>query len=396
MRSQQKSEIRIPRVGILMQANRSYERGLLRGIAQYARLHGPWQFYRQLPQLSGGMKPLQSELKHWKPDGIIIREGSGVSSVMLKRTPCIYAPATEMAEALPNIVVNDFAVGQMAATHLLECGFKHFAYCGMDSRYFWSRHRREGFVSALAKAGFTPSTHRRKGKGPIHWDHDLKALSNWIKDLPTPLGMMVCNDDFTLLATEACKTAKREVPEDIALLGVGNDEAICDLATVSLSSIKLGTEQAGYRAAELLDNLMHNRKQKTDNIIVEPLNVVSRHSTDVLDLSDSYVATAIRFIRNHASRPISVDDVIKIVPLSRRTLYDRFKKATGTSIYEYIKRTRLEAFTRLLLETNLTISEISNSMHFPDEKNVSRYFRKIKGATPIAYRRKHSTISPQL
>lgn len=396
MTSQPKAQIRIPKVGILMQANRSYERGLLRGIAQYARLHGPWQFYRQLPQISGGMNPLFSEIKKWNPDGIIIREGNKYDSIILKKTPCIYAPATEVSENLPNIIVNDFAVGQMAATHLLECGFKHFAYCGMDNRYFWSRNRRRGFIHTLAEHGYTASVHKRRSKSPIHWDHDLAALSNWIKELPAPLGMMVCNDDFTLLATEACKKAQRRIPEDIALLGVGNDEVICDLAAVSLSSIKLGSEQAGYRAAELLDNLMHNKKQAKHNVIVEPLNVIRRHSTDVLDLSDSHVASAIRFIRNHASRPISVDDVITIVPLSRRALYNRFKNSTGTSIYEYIKRTRLEAFSRLLLETNLTISEISNSMHFPDEKNVSRYFRKIKGTTPIAYRRKHSTISPQL
>ncbi len=385
-------ETHIPRAGILMQASRSYERGLLRGIASYARLHGPWQFYRQLPEISGGTQNLSAELEIWKPDGLIIREGDYTETALQAKVPCLYAPATKPLDKLSNIITNDFAVGQMAAAHLIECGFKHFAYCGMDARYFWSRNRRDGFISTLSEYGFKADIYQRKKRGAIHWSHDISALSDWISSLPSPLGMMVCNDDFTLLASEACKIAKRQIPEDIAIIGVGNDEAICDLATVSLSSIKLATEQAGYRAAELLHNLMHKIETTNRDIIVEPISVIKRHSTDILALDDRHIADALRFIRNHTSRPIHVDDVIKAIPLSRRALYNRFKRATGSSIYEYITRSRLDAFTKLLLETNLSISEISNSMQFPDEKNVARYFRKIKGITPNAYRQKYATI----
>lgn len=375
-----------------MQASRSYERGLLRGIASYARLHGPWQFYRQLPEISGGTHNLPTELKTWNPDGLIIREGYYTETALQTKVPCLYAPATKPLNKLSNIIVNDFAVGQMAAIHLIECGFKHFAYCGMNKRYFWSRNRRDGFISALSEHGFNADIYQRKNKGPIHWSHDISAISSWINSLPSPLGMMVCNDDFTLLTSEACKIAKRQIPEDIAIIGVGNDEAICDLATVSLSSIKLATEQAGYRAAELLHNLMLKKENSNRDIIVEPTSIVKRHSTDILALDDRHIADALRFIRNHTSRPINVDDVIKAIPLSRRALYNRFKRATGSSIYEYIKRSRLDAFTKLLLETNLTISEISNSMQFPDEKNVARYFRKTKGITPNTYRQKYAII----
>jgi LacI family transcriptional regulator len=380
-----------------MQAVRSYERGLLRGIARYARLHGPWQFYRQLPQISGGTTISPAEIRQWQPDGIIIREEYWHKMRLPDGIPCIYAPATKILPGHPNIITNDLKVGTMAATHLTERGFKHLAYCGMDRRYFWSRLRRDGFVSELAKTNITPHIYQRASTGSIHWNRDLTAISLWLKTLPTPLGLFVCNDDFTLLAAEACKTANLQVPEDVAILGVGNDEDICELAPVSISSIRIGTEQAGYRAAEILDQAMRSNPPPDNlpaTIVAEPIDIVTRRSTDIFALDDRHIASALRYIRDHAARPIQVSDVLHNLPLSRRTLYSRFKSATGTSLYEYIRRTRLEYFTSLLLETNLSISEIASSMQFSSEKNISRYFRSEKGITPLAYRRQHTTVTP--
>lgn len=383
------------RIALLMQSARHYERGLLRGIARYSQLHGPWQFLRSIPYVSGGDIPSIDHLLNWRPDGLIVRESEVVEALLKLELPTVFSPYTDVLEGQCNIVVDDMSVGLMGAHYFLDRGFHHLAFCGMDELFFWSRGRRDGFVRAGRKAVhevhvYQPPVPREH----INWSRDLKALSEWLRALPSPLGLMVCNDDFSLFVAEACKLAGRSIPEDVALLGVGNDEAVCELTATPLSSVRLNTEHAGYECGVRLAELMRGRRGGNRPVIVHPTGIVERRSTDVLAMEDRHVAMAIRFIRDHATEPIHVEEVVAAVPLSRRALYNRFRDVTGHALYEYIRHARLDAFTRLLMETNLSIAHIAESMGFPDEKNVARYFRKVRGLTPLAYRRRYGTVAP--
>jgi len=381
----------VRRVALLMEASRSYERGILRGIASYAQLHGNWQFHRRIPYVSGGGAATLEQVRAWKPDGLIIREGPELATWLGLGLPAVVAPFSEPIAGVCNVRVDDAAVGRMAAEHFLASGFRHLAFCGLDHLFFFSRDRRDSFVSSAAAAGVTAFIYRPNMNGEhLDWSRDLPAMANWLAELPKPLALLACNDDFGLVVLEACKHAGLRVPEDVALMGVGNDEAVCDLTDVPISSIRLNTERAGHDCAERLDRMMGiGYNDDAGPVSAQPVEVVQRLSSDLLAVGDRAVATAIRYIREHASQPLHVNDVVQAAPMSRRTLYDRFRQATGYSVYDYIRRVRLEAFTRMLLDTNLGIAEISYRLGFPDEKNVARYFSKSKGMTPLAYRRQH-------
>lgn len=385
----------IPSVALFLQGVRHYERELLRGISDYANLHGPWRFFRNLSYLTGEEKDAVELVRLWRPDAIIARESSPhrFDGILDGALPTIYSPTTERREGMPNIVVHDTAVGALAADHLHEAGFRHFGYCGVDA-FFWSRLRGEGFAARLDGHGHGVRVFASGGGREFFgWDASHRRLLEWLRDLPKPVGIFCCTDDFTLLVQEACIGAGLRIPDDVALIGVGNDESICELARVAQSSVRINIRRGGYDAARHLAGLLHDRRARragVEDIVIEPLGVVARPSTDAAETHDPEVARAISFIRDQVNSPIEVDDVVRVVNLSRRRLYDRFREATGKSVFAYIRDRRLEHFARQLLETRLTVSEIAYAMGYESDTNVARLFKKHFGVTPVAYRRKHA------
>jgi LacI family transcriptional regulator len=374
---------------------RHYERELLRGISDYANLHGPWHFYRNVSYLADEEADPAELIRRWRPDALILRESRPhrYDALLRSRLPTLYSPTTERGEGVANIVVNDREAGRMAADHLHEAGLRHFAYCGVRS-FFWSRRRGEGFAARLAEAGHPVRVFDSESGGEFFsWDPRCAQLHEWLRRLPTPVGILCCTDDFTLLVQEACLAAGLRIPDDVALIGVGNDESICELARVSLSSVRLNIRRGGHDAAGYLGGLLDSpaaRRRRPRDIVIEPLGVAARPSTDAAETGDREVAKAISFIRERVNRPLEVEDVVRGVSLSRRRLYDRFRAATGKSLFAYIRDRRLEKFARLLLETSLTVSEIAYAMGYGSDTNVARLFKKHFGITPVAYRRKHA------
>jgi LacI family transcriptional regulator len=385
MRSSKKS---VPGVALFLHGVRHYERELLRGISDFANLHGPWRFFRNVPYLSGEEMDPAELVKLWRPDAIIARESSPhrFDEILDGRLPTIYSPTTERRAGMPNIVVDDEGAGRMAADHLREAGFRHFAYCGVDA-FFWSRLRGEGFAARLD--GHAPQVFTSgDGREFFGWDPEHRRFIDWLRALPKPVGIFCCTDDFTLLVQEACLRAELRVPDDVGLIGVGNDESICELARVPLSSVRLNIRRGGYDAAHHLATMLDGKRVASD-IVIEPLGVAARPSTDAVGTGDREVAKAIAFIREQVNAPIGVDEVVRCVSMSRRRLYDRFREATGKSIFAFIRDVRLQHFSRQLLETNQTVSEIAYKMGYESDTNVARLFKKHFGTTPVAWRRKH-------
>lgn len=175
------------------------------------------------------------------------------------------------------------------------------------------------------------------------------------------------------------------IPNDIAILGVDNDETICKLSAPNLSSLSQGVEQGGYDVARLIDRLIRNPEAEWEDVMVMPLNIITRQSTDIYANNDPHIAEVLRYIHENISQKITVDDLVKLVPLSRRLLETRFKKSMGTSIYDYIIQVRIEKMMQLLCEGQ-SVSEAAAELGFSDIKNVSRTFRQLKGITPSEYR----------
>ena len=175
------------------------------------------------------------------------------------------------------------------------------------------------------------------------------------------------------------------IPNDIAILGVDNDETICKLSTPNLSSLNQGVEQGGYDVARLIDRLIRNPEAEWEDVMVMPTHIVTRQSTDIYANNDPHIAEVLRYIHENISQKITVNELVKLVPLSRRLLETRFKKSMGTSIYDYIIQVRIEKMMQLLCEGQ-SVSEAAAELGFSDIKNVSRTFRQLKGITPSEYR----------
>ena len=304
---------KIPKVILLIESSRRCGRQLLRGVARYSRSHGPWMFYRRPPSYmdASTSRIAFSRLKEWGANGIITRDSEKIDEIIAMGLPTIVARATkEPIPGLSNIVSDSATTAKMAAEHLLERGFKHFAYCGFDDMP-WSRERGKSFGKRIAEAGF--ETHYYKcprSRAKRSWENEQIVMADWLGSLPKPVGLMACADDRSEYVVEACKIAGLRVPDEVSIIGVDNDDIACDLAYLPLSSVSLNFERAGYEAAELLDKLMSGETTTNQTIIVRPTHIVTRQSTDIMAVEDSEVAEAVRFIREHASRGVTVQDVV--------------------------------------------------------------------------------------
>ncbi|MCJ7693747.1 MAG: DNA-binding transcriptional regulator, partial [Sedimentisphaerales bacterium] len=291
--------------------------------------------------------------------------------------------------SLPNIISDNVAIGKMAAEHLLYCGFQRFAFCGF-AHIDWSLERKESFSKTIKEAGFkTYFYDRPRAKFRLSWENEYVLMANWLKSLTKPVGLMACNDDHNRHVLEACKIAGLQVPEQVAIVGVDNDDLVCELSAPPLSSIALNTERAGYEAAELLDKLMTGIKMDDQNIIARPTHVVVRQSSNIFVMEDREIVEALRFIRRHSKKSLQVGDVAEAVLMSRRSLEKRFRKVLKSSILEEIRRVRVEQVCQLLVSTNLPVSQIASTLRYSSTGNLIRYFRKEKRMTPLAYRKQY-------
>lgn len=378
---------RIPRVILLIETSRAYGRGLLYGIAKYSRLHGPWAFYRE-PR---GLETQIPHLRNWGADGIIMRNSVIGKQLLGMNLPTITVihDSSRLPHNIPAVVTDSRNISRLAVEHLLDRGFRSFAFCGFNG-YYWSDERAKYFKQFVADANYRTFIYDQpRSKKSESWQNEQRRMAEWLRSLPKPLGVMACNDDRGQHVLEACKVARLQVPGEVAVLGVDNDALICDLCDPPLTSVVLDTEQAGFAAAELLDKLMSGETMRGQEIMVEPSHVCKRHSTDIMAIDDTEVVKAIHFILKNAKDKINVVDVVNATSLSRRGLETRFKRILSRSIQQEIRRTRVEMIEQMLIETSMTVSEIIADFDFSDVEHIARYFRKEKGMGLRDFRKMH-------
>ncbi len=380
---------------VLLDKSRAAGRRLLRGIVRYSHLGHPWRI-RSLPPFyrdpDSKMRML-SQAKDSQVDGVIaaIDDIEMAKALSLTGLPAIVEPAKDQIPGFPCIFDAGDTAGKMCAEHLLSLGLSNFAFCGFES-FCWSEARWEDFDKKIVDAGYQSHFFKvPRLKAAHRWDSEQIILTEWLRSLHKPVGLMACNDDCGHYVIEACQVSDLRVPDDVAVVGVDDDELICELTTPPLSSVALSHEVAGYEAARLLDAMMTGKKVDGKSIVpLEASRVVTRQSTNVLAIEDRELASSVRFIRRHSNEAIQVSDVVNSAAVSRRVLERRFRNVLRRSVHDEIRRVRVEHAARLLLETNLSISQIASDLGYPSNKHIARYFRKEKGITPQQYRRKFS------
>lgn len=373
----------IPKVLLSVAMDREYTRGLYRGIARYSHDYGPWDF------LIGPGNRNIGIISQWKPDGIITHDADDLEKLQAEQVPLIASTLTEDLPRFNVIKPNNEQIVCMAVEHLVEKGFIEFGCCGFQDRHY-SIERCRLFTEKMKERGHKTHVFLRPNQNYLtQWHKEEELASDWVQSLPKPIAIFACDDHYGRYISRMCKIAKIPVPEQAAILGVDNDDLVCELSDPPLSSIALNTEKAGYQAAALLDQLMAGEKKTLMRIEVAPTNIVPRQSTDILAIEDTELAKAINFIRTNTNIPIQVGDVVARTHLSRRSLYHRFNTVLGRSIHDEILRARIEKVANQLLETDMTISQIAFKMGSSD-KHIARCFRQVKGMSPKEYRKKHA------
>lgn len=385
------------KVLLILGCSRASERGMLRGVIRYCRFHNPWILYREPPFYRKPPFHTQSKdartltrLRERGFDGIITWAANRVQleTFIPPGFPSVILPIEEQIPGHCCIVEEAQTAGRMGAEHFLERGFTRFAFCGYD-HMFWSRVRQEGFVRRVRQAGYAVYLYEPPApRASLTWEAEQASMADWLKSLPKPIGLMVCNDDRAQQVVEANKAANVRVPDDIAILGVDDDDMICELTNPPLSSIVMNPEEVGYEAAAQLDRQMTGRKVLKQMIHLRPMHIHTRQSTDVLAVEDPIVARALRFIRTHAGQVLSVDEVVEASLASRRLLERHFKDVVGASIYHEIQRTHIERACQMLVDTNWSVAEIAERCGFSNAVHFAVAFKRRMHLTPQQHRRR--------
>ena len=377
---------------LLLDFAEEYSKNLLKGISKYAMENGPWTYCR-MPlyyRETIGIEGILQWAKDWGADGIIgqLYNDTNVGKIVDSGIPVIAQDFKERFKEIPNITGSYRETGILGADYFLKKGYKNFAFYGFND-IVWSRERAEGFEERVNAAGHhVHYFEHRKSRSTDLWYYKSNSLSQWIRSLPKPIALMACDDNQGQHITEACRQIKIRIPEEVAVLGVDNDEMLCELSDPPLSSIAMDVERGGYDTAKLLDKMIKGLKKPYD-ILVKPTQVITRQSTDIYATNDAHIASTLKFIHKNIEKNLHVDEIVKQVPLSRRSLEKRFLQITGLPVYKYIFNLRIEKFTQKLLETDQSIFEIAMDMGLNDSKNIARQFKQVKGCNPVEYRKKY-------
>jgi LacI family transcriptional regulator len=362
------------------------------GIRAYLREISPWSI---ILTEQGVTHTDRSLLKAWKPDGIIARIETPELRDMFRNVgglPIVEISGHHGDSPFPQVKSCDREAGRLGAEHLLELGYRDLAFL-TDSQYVWANERQAGFVHEAEKANarihLLDRTTWVKSKAGVAGQRN--TINKWVEGLPDVVGAMACNDILAQQVIESANDCGRPVPDRMAVLGVDDDDLLCDLTDPPLSSVALDTYRIGYTAAQMLETLMRGETLDRQVYEVDPVGVTRRRSTDAVFVDDTELVEAMRYIRDHACDGIRVHDVLKHVSLTRRVLDSRMAKHIGHTAYEEILRIKINRATLLLSDTTLPISTISRYCGFKEAECLNVAFKRSMGVTPGQYRTKRNT-----
>jgi LacI family transcriptional regulator len=373
-------------VALLIETSRSHGRAMIRGVRRYVAEHEPWSLYLELRALDS---PPPAWLRRWQGDGILTRTASRRMAEVIRATglPAVELRATKLGHGLPFVGIDNSSLGRLVADHLIEGGFRRFAIFTVDSeRYF--EERRANFIARIEDVGHPWSEFAAPARAerPADWERHQARLVAWVRSLDKPVGIFACTDQLGFWLLDACRRAGVAVPEEVAVVGVENDETLCLSASPPLSSVEFDSQRLGYAAARLLDSLMAGGQPPAGPLLLPPAGLEVRQSSDIVAIDDPQLAAAVRFIREHAARGATTADVLRLVPVSRRVLDRQMRAVLGRSIAAEIARVRFMKVKNLLAETDLPLAAIAERSGFAYHQSMAESFKRRFGLTPGEFR----------
>ncbi|MCF7864130.1 MAG: DNA-binding transcriptional regulator, partial [Kiritimatiellales bacterium] len=288
------------------------------------------------------------------------------------------------------VTLDEDAVGRMAAEYYLNRKFGNFAFIG-NIQHEFSRQRADAFEYALEERGFKCSTMLYPTN--IYGMDKKKRMSidrrkaKWLEELPKPVAVFACDDWEAFQFIQFCRQHDFRVPEEVAVMGVGNDELLCNISNPPMSSIRTPIERVGYDAAKMLDSILNGQRLPEQKLFLQPSGLVSRQSSDVMHVKDPVVAKALQYIQDHIAEPMKVEDILKQVFVSRTLLERKFRTELGRTPLVEIRRQRVRRARQLLADSNLSISEIADTCGFSSDIRLSTVFKELTGQSPSVFRK---------
>ena len=373
--------------------------GLMAGITDYIRDKGHWQLI-VWPESS---KESLSFLKQRGCKGAFVSTQTTTKAKELLQIdmPIIALSTLQNVSNLPYITANSESVARMAIEHFLKKKFRNFAFFGLTQAQ-WSLDRMNFFSRCLAEEGY--NVHTYEEQIPIINDFvpfttlwtnitlstGQQKLMEWLRQLPKPVAILASCDFFACHLINITNEVKLNVPDDVAILGVNDDRALCNICDPPLSSIALNFKKAGYESAKLLDRIISGQQAMEGQCIeIQPTHIESRGSTDIFAIDDLEIIQVLKYIKQNSNKPLQVDEIASHVYISKRSLQLRFRKALGRSIHDQIVQAHFDIAKTLLIETNLPIDEIASRSGFLYTSNMRRAFKQITGMLPQKYRQQH-------
>jgi LacI family transcriptional regulator len=375
----------VRRIALLLGQDIGYCREVLRGVQQYAVHRRQWVFRDAPPEME-----TLTPLREWRPHGIIglLFHGDVADALQGLEVPLVNTTSTLSRWEVPLIEADHEHVGRMAAEYFLDKGYCHFGFFGSAWTHV-SRTREAGYRERLTQSGFAlASCHAEYLPRPpvgASWRHVDKQVADWLRTLPKPVAILCSNDVPARDLADVCRQLQLKVPQEVALLGVDNDELECGLTWPSLSSIELPA--LGYEAARLLDGLMRGKKPPAKAIFLPPIRVVTRQSTDMRAVDNPVVVAALDFIRANLVDEFTVDDIANGAGVGRRDLERKFRATLGRSVLDEVRTARVDRVRQLLGDTQLSMAAIAQRAGFSGSRRMAVVFRETTGVTPRQYRR---------
>ena len=374
-------------VALLLAAGWESTERLRRGVIDYVRGTARWTI-TTVPET---LHPSIRSLAGWKGDGVLanVRRMSEVHAARKLGIPVVALSGALEEGLLPRVLTDNEAIGRLGAEHLLDCGFRRLAFYGRRGAYDISR-RQKGFVDCCTRAGAACATFQAPsllGRWSA-WIDAGQKLDAFLAGLQPPVGIMACDDLRSRMVLDSSRRLGYRVPEDVAILGVDNNELICEFSDPPLSSVARADRRMGYESAALLDRLMAGKVAPRGDVLLPPPGVVRRRSTDVLAIEDPHVAAAVTLIREQIGQPFGVEEVMRHARVSRRWLEQRFRDLVGCTIYQYVCRTRVARAKDLLAAPGkkMLLQDVAQACGFPSARRFRLVFERLTGQSPARYR----------
>lgn len=382
------------RILLLFNANQVYDRQILKGIGDFLQNHHVnWNMY-----ISDNLRWDVNDHSVLNCDGMIANYDDHHIESIAHNSDCpiigVGASFHNKAEypSIPYVASDNCALIKTAFDHLCHKGIKKFAlYSYPPSRHARFAYEREvAFQQIMQQQSYPGCVYQGIEMNLNNWQEGLQNLAEWVSSLPLNTGIIAVNDSRARHILQACKQLNKKIPDEYCLIGIDNEEVINYLSNNYISTITQGTEDMGYQAASLLQQMLENKPVSVTQTLIAPKQIIERQSTDYRSIEDPYVIQAMHYIRQHACQNIKVEQVVSKVKLSRSNLETRFKNELNKTIHMVIYEEKLKKAKYLLINTIIPLVKVSEQCGYPSLQYFYFLFNKEFNLTPKQYREAYS------